>query len=136
MPNVTRRSLVAAGLGAVGAGIVSGPASALAATVTREPADLLVRSRFAPAVGSLFTARSGSTRHKLKLVDVLDVLGAAPRDELAFNLLFDEVDGSRLTDGIYRLTSVRVPACSLFLSPVDHPAHEPRIQALINRRTV
>lgn len=135
MPNVTRRSMLAAGLGVVGAGIVSGPASALAATVGPK-ADALVRSRFVPAIGSLFTASAGSARHKLKLVDIVDVPPATvPHDELAFNLLFEEPGGRRLVDGIYRLTSVRVPSCSLFLSPVDLSGHQPRVQALVNRRS-
>lgn len=136
MPNVTRRSMLAAGLGVVGAGIVSGPANAFAATVGPKGDGALVRSRFLPAIGSLFTASAGSVRHKLKLVDVLDVPPATvPHDEHAFNLLFEEPTGRHLADGIYRLTSVRVPSCSLFLSPVDLPGHQPRVQALVNRRS-
>jgi hypothetical protein len=136
MSNFTRRSMLAAGVGAVGVGIVGGPTGAFASAIGGKPSGLPARSQFAPAVGTLFTASADKARHKLKLVDILDVPPVTvPGDELAFNLLFEEPGGLRLVDGIYKLTSVRVPSCTLFLSPVDHPGHQPRVQALINRRS-
>jgi hypothetical protein len=135
MPYVTRRSMLAAGVGAVGVGLVSGPTSAFAASPDRRATGLPVRSQFVPALGSLFTARGGSTRHRLKLVEILDVPPTTvPDDENAYNLLFEQAGGPRLADGIFTLTSVRAPSCTLFLSPVDLPGRH-RVQALVNRRS-
>jgi hypothetical protein len=136
VPQFTRRSMLAMGLGTVGAGLMR-PSTALAARP--EPAavgGVPLRPAFLPAVGSTFLATAGATRHRLTLVEILDLAPAlAPLDDRAFNLIFELLGKPPLKDGIYRLTSAAVPTCSLFLSHVDLPTGRRRVQALVNRRT-
>ena len=137
MPDVTRRSMLVMGATAVGAtvgaAVLGSAGSALADAVSDAGGAMPSRSTFGPALGSLFTARAGSTRHTLRLVELLDV-PPVPNDEHAFNLIFEAVSRRPVTDAIYRLTSVRVPACAFYISPVEASSGRPRMQALVNRR--
>jgi hypothetical protein len=117
----------------VGAAVLGSPGAALADAVSDAGGSTPSRSAFVPAIGSLFTARAGQTRHTLRLLEILDV-PPVPNDEHAFNLIFEAASSRPVADAIYRLTSVRVPACEFFISAIEAPSGRPRLQALVNRR--
>ena len=142
MPDVTRRSMLAMGAAALGAGMGSvalgSPGTALAALAPDRDAPggsvIPGRSAFVPALGSLFTVRTGDARHTLRLAEILDVPPVADVEH-SFNLVFEAVSTRPVPDGIYRFTSVKVRACELFVSAVEAPGGRIRLQALVNRHT-
>jgi hypothetical protein len=136
VPNLTRRSVLMLGLGTVGAGFIGRPGAALAtATSPRGSDGLPLRSQFLPGVGAVFSASAATGRHRLRLVEILDVPPSpVARDEHAFNLIFEQISATPMTQGIYRLTCSRVPATSLFLSPIGLSTKRQEFQALVNRQ--
>jgi hypothetical protein len=152
MAELTRRSALLVGSGAVGAlgvaaavatrspsGLLAGATTGTAPTTTdavtaATPAtiEVLRRSDFAPGVGLVFTARA-SRAFAVRLVEIVDVVGATD-PEHSFNLLFETVTASHPAEGIHRLSSDATPHRSLMLSPVDRhvPGGVRRFQALVN----
>lgn len=149
MPEFTRRSMLTRGLGTLGSVTIGSMAlgsmaqsaaagDAASTTASRAAVDApgLRRSVFLPALNTTFRASTSSSRYTLRLVEILDLVPAAVAgDDHAFNLVFEQSDGQPMRDGIYSLSADRVPAVSLFLSPVDRPGTKHRLQALINRRS-
>jgi len=141
VPQVSRRTAVAFGLGTLGLtavtvaanpGRVSASLSALAASF--DPPAIPARSIFAGSVGHVFTAVSSAGSFPVTLASIGDLEPATvANDEDRFNLLF-ESDDARFEPGIYRISRPGVPMTELFVSPVNAPAKTRTLQALVNRQ--
>ncbi|GAA3876952.1 hypothetical protein GCM10022381_19380 [Leifsonia kafniensis] len=141
MPDVSRRTAVALGLGTLGLtavtiaanpGRVGASLSALAASFG--PPAIPARSIFAGSVGQVFTAVSSAGSFPVTLASIGDL---APMtiadDEDRFNLLFESKD-ARFEQGIYKISRPGVPMTELFVSPVNAEAKVRTLQALVNRQ--
>ena len=136
---VSRRTVIAAGLGVAGiaalgavAGTLSGPSGGIAGNAApTEP--LLRRSRFAPLVGTQFTAEAGGGRFELTLAAVDDLAPMRVRaDEDRFNLLFVTTEDEP-PEGIYTLRHPDAEDVTLFISAVGPEGASRRLQALVDR---
>lgn len=156
MAELTRRTALLAGSGAVGAlgvatvaatrspsgrttGAPTGSTTSTGTTPSRPDGvsavvatETLRRSDFAPGIGLVFTARA-SRAFAVRLLEIIDVTGATD-PEHSFNLVFETVSATHPAEGVYRLSSDATPHRSLMLSPVDrHVAGGARrFQALVN----
>lgn len=141
MPQVSRRTAVALGVGTLGltaATLAANPApvgaslSALAASFG--PPTIPARSIFAGSVGKVFTAASSTGSFRVTLASITDLAPVVkPDDEDRFNLLFESTD-PRFESGIYRISRAGVPMTELFVSPVNAEAKARTLQALVNRQ--
>lgn len=138
MVTLSRRAIIAGGLGAAGIAVLGiaaatsmGPgAQELSAAKTGID---LVRSRFSPFVGETFTAHSGAVSFPLVLEAVEDLAPVqSPAEERRFNLLFS-ASGSEPPQGIYTVRNPNTPDAWLFMSPIGQDGPARRIQALIDR---
>lgn len=131
---VSRRTVVAGGLGVAGAAALGAVAlSASTDSAVKAAADVpLIRSRFAPFVDTVFTAGSAAGTFPLRL-DVIDDLIPVrmPEDDDRFNLLFAPLE-EEPPQGIYTLHHPEADAVTLFLSPIGHHGAI-RIQAVVDR---
>lgn len=140
MTTLSRRTVVAAGIGTAGvaalgitvASLSTRPSTGSRAAGPAAGADL-VRSRFTPLVGTAFVAAAGASEHRLVLDTVDDLASATtPDEEARFNLLFTH-DGELPEQGIYTLRHPDTADTVLFLSPVGPEGQNLRIQALVDR---
>ncbi|MFC6356143.1 DUF6916 family protein [Luethyella okanaganae] len=136
MLEISRRSVVSAAVGSAGAAALSAAAQPLAANANARATPtggLPVRSHFVPHIGRSFTADSGSTRTRLRLSEIDDVLPLLEEDdENRFNLIF-ESEGLDISSGIYEVSRPGVPTAVLFLSEVGSDTAGVTLQALVNR---
>lgn len=141
MAEVSRRTVMAFGVGAVGAATfatvmappaLGAPRAATAAFVPAPPAGPSVRSHFAPHLGETFLADSGAGSIALTLSAIADLPHAPAADENRFSLIFTAPAGVALQASIYTLTHPVAPETMLFLGPVGDPS-EHSAQALVNR---
>lgn len=144
MLEVSRRTVMAFGAGAVGAVAVgafatpataAGPAGlgALPDFTPAPAAALPVRSHFAGHEGETFLASSGGTSVAVTLSTIDDVPPAiGTEDEHRFNLIFTAQGSSTATQGVYEITHPTVPAATLFVSAVGSSERR-QLQALVNR---
>ncbi len=133
MPELTRRSALVLG-GALGLAALAIPAGAASATLLggQQPPAIPLRSVFGKVRGSTVMATGGTRSHRLTLVDILD-LGPGPVDpQRCFNLIFQTQGSTPLAEGVYRLSSSRLPATSLLLSPIGRRGGG-QLQAVVNR---
>lgn len=148
MPEFSRRSMIAKGLGALGS-VTLGSAAlgstslaslatgvpAASATPAPDEASALRRSTFLPHVKGTVTAEGSPGRYRLRLVEILDLSPATVvDDEHAFNLIFEQSEGRPASEGIYALSATGMVECTLHLSAVEGPGVGRRLQALVNRR--
>lgn len=146
MPEISRRTALAFGLGTVGVatlGIAANPESTAAAlgAVRAGFAQPVIpaRSVFAGSVGEVFTATGSGTSFPVTLAAIRDLTPVlVADDEDRFNLHFESTDPA-FEQGIYRLVRAGVPVTELFVSPVDLPVSGASgdvrtLQALVNRQ--
>ena len=146
MLEVSRRTVMAFGAGAVGAvavgafatpAVAGGAPAALAAELPAftpaAAAELPIRSHFAGHEGETFVATANGSGLALTLTEIDDVPPAiGTEDENRFNLIFT-VQGSALpAQDVYEITHPSVPAALLFASPVGAGKRR-QLQALVNR---
>jgi hypothetical protein len=118
--------------------------SAVLAMLTAAPASLLrslrlstppslARSRFAPALGTMFTMTGGAGAVEVMLAEINDLSPLRrAEDEDRFALLFEAPDGQPCPDGIRTFHHRSVGDVTLFVSPVDR-GQALRLQAVIDR---
>jgi hypothetical protein len=141
VPDVSRRTAVALGLGTLGLTaitIAANPtrvgASLTALAASFSPPAIPARSIFAASVGQVFTAVSPAGSFQVTLASITDLAPVVkPDDEDRFNLIFESTD-ARFESGIYRLSRSGVPMTELFVSPVNAEAKTRTLQALVNRQ--
>jgi hypothetical protein len=123
----TRRTVLGAGLGAIGLAVVGIRPSAADAATASGP----VRVNYAASVGKAFTVRYAGAIHSLTLTALQDLPNARITDRpYCFSLLFTPSGSSVLPDGIYALQRTGVPTYSLFLGRVGTGR---TLQAVVNR---
>ena len=128
MPEISRRTVLGAGLGLLGLVVVGvDEAGADAATVARP----LERRHFAGSLHKVFTTRHGGRTHRLRLTGIHNLPHArAAHRQVCFSLLFTPVGGAVLPDGIYHLKRAGRPADALFLVRIGTGT---TLQAIVNR---
>ena len=143
MLEVSRRSVVAFGAGAVGAIAVGALAAPTAATglaqtstlpsfIPAPNAGLPMRSHFAGHEGEVFLAVGDAASVALTLTAIDDIRASrGDDDEHRFSLIFTANDASG-PQGIHEITHPTVPAATLFIAPVGAP-EQLHVQALISR---
>jgi len=124
----SRRDLLKVAGATAGVAAVAGP---VAAAAGGDAPVIPRRVNFSPNVGAVLNVRAGIARHRVRLVEVLDIQGATSPDR-GFNLLFEPI-GAALPEGIYRVSGRNVDPTLLFLSPVGLPGAATRLQAVVNR---
>ncbi len=146
MLEVSRRTVMALGAGAVGAvavgafatpAVAGGTPAAFAAELpafTPAPAaELPIRSHFAGHEGETFVATASGAALALTLTEIDDVPPAiGTEDENRFNLIFTVQGAAQAAPGVYEITHPSVPAALLFASPVGASKRR-QLQALVNR---
>ena len=131
MTDITRRSLL--GTGAVVAAGTALGLTAPAATAATTTA-IAKRSMFSPLVGTTLRLARGGTTYKATLSAVYDLLPKqAGADEDQFRLALTSSD-ARVTEGIYQVSSPKLTAVNLFLSPVGPVQSKLSLQAIVYRR--
>lgn len=145
MPELNRRAVIGAGLGVVGAvalGSLSANAATTGATVSRAlptvatPAPLK-RSRFTPAIGQSFTAKSATATYTLSLAEILDLPHlAAGYAETCFSLVFSVLEGANPPDDVYRLSNATAGDSTLFASRIGARSDSRQLQAIINQSVI
>ena len=136
---VSRRTVILSGIGvagiaALGAAVGTSlwPEAAAPELVNTDAGIRLARSRFAPLVGTTFTAH-GDQAFPLILETVADLSPVrTAEDEDRFNLLFSTV-GASPPQGIYTLRHPETTDSVLFISPVGQEGPGLRLQALVDR---
>ena len=139
MPTLSRRTMILTGVGVAGvaavgvtAGVSLWPKESTIEADAAAGIDL-VRSRFAPLVGTEFTASATVGVFSLVLDGVEEVYPVrAPEDEHRFNLLF-AANGGEPPAGIYTLSHPETSESVLFLSAIGPEGSERRLQALVDR---
>ncbi len=143
MPEVSRRTVMTAGLGGLGFAAVAiatqtGPAFASSPSTARVNPNALeagvdpTRSLYLPAVGETFRGSDGTRTIDLTLTAVEDLASAEPGDEGRFSLLFTTL-GFLAGDGIYTLRHTGIPTTTLFLTPIGPRGANRTLQAIVNR---
>lgn len=125
MTDVSRRSVIAAGAGAIAAGALGvgvpavAPATARAADPTYTSAESLYRrSRFASQRGKGFAMFGGGTRVRVRLTEVADLPEEAAGSETSFRLTFTcRTAGPE--QGTYTLRRDGFAKTSMFVVPDD-----------------
>lgn len=124
----TRRTVLGAGLGALGLVIVGTGAPVAEAATAPAP---LRRRDFTPSLRRVFVARRSGHTHRLRLTAIQNLRhSSAAHHDRCFSLLFTPTGRAVLPDGIYRLKAAGRPAQSLFLVRVGTGR---TMQAIINR---
>lgn len=119
MTLLPRRSFLRLGAGVAVAGANPlWPSAAGAATGTAKGARL-VRSTFAPAVGSTFLLDAGAWSAPVVLDEVADLPSAPAGDEGSFGLLFRAPASAPSEQGTFRLHNAQVGTYTVLTVPVD-----------------
>jgi hypothetical protein len=146
MLEVSRRTVMAFGAGAVGAvavgafttpavaaGAPAGLAAELPTFTPAPPAELPIRSHFAGHEGETFVATANGAALALTLTEIDDVPPAiGTEDENRFNLIFTVQGSAQPAQDVYEITHPSVPAALLFASPIGASKRR-QLQALVNR---
>ena len=139
MPTLSRRAVILSGIGVAGVAALGAavgtslwPQAVAPDLIDADAGIDLVRSRFAPLVGTTFTAH-GDQAYSLILDSVAELSPIrTAEDEDRFNLLFSTV-GASPPQGIYTLRHPETKASVLFISPIGPEGPELRFQALVDR---
>ena len=132
MPELSRRTVVASGLGSAGLMLLApSPAGGHTLLLQDGPGGPL-RSHFADGIGAVFTLVGSRDRARVRLSSIDDVAAAGAGNELCFTLTFTPLQGRRVPDGIWSVRHRGSASHDLFLSAVGRDG---AVQAVVDRRT-
>lgn len=127
--SITRRRFVADG--AVLALFLTSPRSLRAAPST----SVLVRSTFAPLVGTAFRMTGGGRDVHAVLAEIDDIAPVRwPDDQVCFALYFDAPERVPRSDGIYSFGHHRIGSVDLFVTAVGRTGGANTFAAVVDRR--
>jgi hypothetical protein len=127
--SITRRRFVADG--AVLALFLASPRGIRAAA----SGPVLVRSTFAPLVGTSFRMIGGGRDDDVVLAEIDDIAPVRwPDDQICFALYFDAPERVPRTNGIYSFGHHRIGGVDLFVTPVGRTEGANTFAAVIDRR--
>ena len=113
MLKATRRTMLATAGVSGAAGALLGPLSGVAVAAAAMPR----RSAFAARIGGVVSLRTPAGLVRARVVEVVDLTGAAAGDEQHYAVLLRP--RSTLPDGSYRVSGPGLAGPSLFLANVD-----------------